>query len=290
MLKPVALGDDIGEISPDEDPRLRLGNWMSSKDNPFFAKALVNRYWKHFFKRALIEPEDDIRDTNPPSNPELMAALEEHFIQSGFDLKQLIKLITQSHTYQLSSMPNEYNLQDRQNYSRFYPRRLQAEVLLDSVDQLAGSTTAFANLPPGTRAIALPDNSYTNASAFLKVFGRPNSASVCECERVQSSSLAQSLHLINSSEMKSKLATANGRAAELAKMKDKTVEEKVNALYLIAFARRPQPEELQTAVQFLTTPAADAKAKPDAKKTPTSKDYQDLIWALMNTKEFLFNH
>ncbi|QDT78373.1 hypothetical protein Mal35_18220 [Gimesia maris] len=290
MLKPVALGDDIGEISPDEDPRLRLGNWMSSKDNPFFAKALVNRYWKHFFKRALIEPEDDIRDTNPPSNPELMAALEEHFIQSGFDLKQLIKLITQSHTYQLSSMPNEYNLQDRQNYSRFYPRRLQAEVLLDSVDQLAGSTTAFANLPPGTRAIALPDNSYTKASAFLKVFGRPNSASVCECERVQSSSLAQSLHLINSSEMKSKLATANGRAAELAKTKDKTVEEKVNALYLIAFARRPQPEELQTAVEFLTTPAADAKAKPDAKKTPTSKDYQDLIWALMNTKEFLFNH
>ncbi|WP_417391007.1 DUF1549 and DUF1553 domain-containing protein [Gimesia sp.] len=290
MLKPMALGDDIGEISPDEDPRLRLGNWMSSQDNPFFAKALVNRYWKHFFKRALIEPEDDIRDTNPPSNPELMAALEEHFINSGFDLKQLIKLITQSHTYQLSSMPNEYNLQDRQNYSRFYPRRLQAEVLLDSVDQLAGSTTAFANLPPGTRAIALPDNSYTNASAFLKVFGRPNSASVCECERVQSSSLAQSLHLINSSEMKSKLAAANGRAAELAKEADKPVEQKVNELYLIAFARKPQPEELQTAVQFLTTPVADEKTKPDAKKTPTSKDYQDLIWALMNTKEFLFNH
>lgn len=289
MLKPVALGDDVGAISPDEDPRLRLGNWMSSKDNPFFAKALVNRYWKHFFKRALIEPEDDIRDTNPPSNPELMAALEEHFISSGYDLKKLIKAITQSNTYQLSSMPNEYNLLDRQNYSRFYPRRLQAEVLLDSIDQLTGSMTTFANLPPGTRAIALPDNSYTKSSAFLKVFGRPNSASVCECERIQSSSLAQSLHLINSNEVKSKLANGSGRAAQLAKS-DKTIEEKINELYFTAFARKPKPDEMKIALEYLTQPEPDAKAKAGQKKKPTNKDYQDLIWALMNTKEFLFNH
>ncbi|WP_339733513.1 DUF1549 and DUF1553 domain-containing protein [uncultured Gimesia sp.] len=287
MLKPVALGDDVGAISPDEDPRLRLGNWMSSKENPFFAKALVNRYWKHFFKRALIEPEDDIRDTNPPSNPELMAALEAHFISSGYDLKKLIKAITQSNTYQLSSMPNEYNLLDRQNYSRFYPRRLQAEVLLDSIDQLTGSTTTFANLPPGTRAISLPDNSYTKSSAFLKVFGRPNSASVCECERIQSSSLAQSLHLINSREVKSKLANGSGRAAQLAKS-EKTIEEKIGELYFTAFARKPKPEELTIALEYLTEP--DAKTKSGQKKKPTNKDYQDLIWALMNTKEFLFNH
>lgn len=289
MLRPVALGDDIGEIAPDEDPRLRLGNWMSSKDNPFFAKALVNRYWKHFLKRALIEPEDDIRDTNPPTNPELMAALEKHFINSGFDLKELVRVIAQSNTYQLSSMPNEYNLQDRQNYSRFYPRRLQAEVLLDSIDHLAGSTTRFANLPPGTRAIALPDNSYTKASAFLKVFGRPNSASVCECERIQSSSLAQSLHLINSGEIKSKLATGNGRAAQFAKS-DSPVEEKITELYLAAFSRKPQPEELKTALDYLTEPVTDAKGQSGKTKKPSQKDYQDLIWALMNTKEFLFNH
>lgn len=289
MLKPVALGDEVGEISPDEDPRLRLGNWMSSKENPFFAKALVNRYWKHFFKRALIEPEDDIRDTNPPSNPELMAALESHFIKSGFNLKELVKVITQSHTYQLSSMPNEYNLLDRQNYSRFYPRRLQAEVMLDSIDQLAGSTTSFANLPPGTRAIALPDNSYTKSSAFLKVFGRPSSASVCECERDQTSSLAQSLHLINSNEVKSKLATQNGRAAELAKSKE-PIEERIDELYLTAFSREPQQEELQIALEYLTTPVSDDKTKANTKKQPTHKDFQDLIWALMNTKEFLFNH
>ncbi|MCH9655927.1 MAG: DUF1549 and DUF1553 domain-containing protein [Planctomycetes bacterium] len=289
MLKPAALGDNVGAISPDEDPRLRLGNWMSSKENPFFAKALVNRYWKHFFKRALIEPEDDIRDTNPPTNPELMAALEKQFISSGFDLKQLVKLITQSHTYQLSSMPNEYNLLDRQNYSRFYPRRLQAEVLLDAIDQLAGSSTAFANLPPGTRAISLPDNSYTKSSAFLKVFGRPNSASVCECERIQSSSLAQSLHLINSGEIKSKLATGAGRAAQFAKS-DASTEEKITELYLAAFSRKPRPEELKTSLDYLNEPMLDSKGQPIAKKKPTKKDYQDLIWALMNTKEFLFNH
>ncbi|QDT27738.1 hypothetical protein Enr10x_30580 [Gimesia panareensis] len=289
MLKPVALGDEVGEIAPDEDPRLKLVNWMSSPDNPFFAKALVNRYWKHFFKQALIEPEDDIRDTNPPSNPELMAALEEHFVKSGFDLKELVKVITQSHTYQLSAMPNEYNLLDRQNYSRFYPRRLQAEVMLDSIDDLAGAETSFANLPPGTRAIALPDNSYTGSSAFLKVFGRPNSSSVCECERVQTSSLAQSLHLMNSSEVKSKLGAGSGRAAQLAKAEE-PVEAKVKKLYMAAFSREPRPEELKTAVEFLTTPVEEGKTKADTKKKPTSKDYQDLIWALMNTKEFLFNH
>ncbi|MFK7777480.1 MAG: DUF1549 and DUF1553 domain-containing protein [Gimesia sp.] len=289
MLIPAALGDDVGAIAPDEDPRLRLGNWMSSKTNPFFAKALVNRYWKHFFKRALIEPEDDIRDTNPPTNPELMAALEKQFIDSGFDLKQLVKVIAQSNAYQLSSKPNEYNLLDRQNYSRFYPRRLQAEVLLDAIDQLAGSTTAFANLPPGTRAISLPDNSYNKSSAFLKVFGRPNSASVCECERIQSSSLAQSLHLINSREIKAKLATGTGRAATFAKS-DKATEEKINELYLAAFTRKPRPDELKTALDYLNEPVLNAKGEPTVKKKPSKKDYQDLIWALMNTKEFLFNH
>ncbi len=206
-LRPAALGDTIPEIAPDEDPRLKLADWMGSKSNPFFAKALVNRYWKHFFQRGLIEPEDDIRDSNPPSNPALLAALESHFIESGFDLKDLVRQIVRSKTYQLSSQPNDVNLVDRQNYSRFYPRRLQAEVLLDSIDFVTGTKTDFANLPPGTRAIALPDNSYNNASPFLRVFGRPQNESVCECERSQSSSLAQSLHLMNAGDIKQKLAT-----------------------------------------------------------------------------------
>ncbi|MDA0284667.1 MAG: DUF1553 domain-containing protein [Planctomycetota bacterium] len=288
-LKPAAFGDSVGEIPPDADPRLRLADWMSSQDNPFFAKALVNRYWKHFFKRALIEPEDDIRDTNPPTNPELLAALEHHFLTSGFDLKSLVRVITQSQAYQLSAEPNEHNLADRQNYSRFYPRRMQAEVMLDAIDHLTGATTRFANLPPGTRAIALPDNSYNNASPFLQVFGRPDSLSVCECERVQSSSLAQSLHLINSSDIKSKLAVGNGRAATLA-TKEIPDEKKISELYLAAFSRQPRADELKTALEYLNEPLLDASGNPLEKATAARGNFQDLIWALMNSKEFLFNH
>ena len=277
-VKPAALGDAIPEIAADEDPRLKLADWMSTKSNPFFAKSLVNRYWKHFFVRGLIEPEDDIRDTNPPTNPALLEALEEHFVASGFDLKNLVRVITQSRAYQLSEVPNAHNLVDRQNYSRYYPRRLQAEVLLDAIDRLAGTQTDFANLPPGTRAVALPDNSYNASSQFLRVFGRPEAESVCECERVQSSSLAQSLHLLNAPEMKTKLAAANGRAERLAK-EEKPVEAKVRELYLAAFSREPRSQELKIAIDYLNEPGTDANA-----------NYQDLIWALINTKEFLFNH
>ncbi len=277
-LKPAALGDAIPEIAADEDPRLKLADWMSTKNNPFFAKSLVNRYWKHFYVRGLIEPEDDIRDTNPPTNPALLEALEKHFIASGFDLKDLVRVITQSRSYQLSEVPNEHNIVDRQNYSRYYPRRLQAEVLLDAIDRLAGTQTDFANLPPGTRAVALPDNSYNASSQFLRVFGRPEAESVCECERVQSSSLAQSLHLLNAPEMKAKLAAATGRAERLAK-EEKPVEAKVRELYLAAFSREPRPQEMKTAIDYLNEPGTAANA-----------NYQDLIWALINTKEFLFNH
>lgn len=288
-LPPAALGDDVGSIPADEDPRLRLADWMESEDNPFFAKALVNRYWKHFFKRGLIEPEDDIRDTNPPTNPELLAALETHFVSSGFDLKELVRVITRSQTYQRSAEPNGYNQVDRQNYSRFYPRRLQAEVLLDSIDDMTGATTSFANLPPGTRAIALPDNSYNKSSAFLQVFGRPEGSSVCECERVQSSSLAQSLHLINSGEIKAKLATPDGQAARLASA-EMPAAEKVASLYLAAFARQPQADELETAIAYLKQPLVDGEGNAVDEKAAARTKYQDLIWALVNTKEFLFNH
>lgn len=287
-LKPAALGDAMPEIAPDEDPRLRLAEWMRDPKNPYFARSLVNRYWKHFFQRGLIEPEDDIRDTNPPTNPALLSALEQHFISSRFDLKELVRVITQSNAYQLSAVPNEHNIVDRQNYSRYYPRRLQAEVLLDAIDALNATQTDFANLPPGTRAVALPDNSYNRASAFLRVFGRPEGASVCECERVQSSSLAQSLHLINSQEIKGKLANSAGRAARLAQ-DARPLDEKIRALYFTAFSRPPTAEELQTAQQYLLEPDSDVGAPLDPAKIPRER-YQDLIWALMNTKEFLFNH
>jgi hypothetical protein len=288
-LKPGALGDAIPAIAPDEDPRLKLADWMSSPQNPFFAKALVNRYWKHFFRRGLIEPEDDIRDSNPPTNPELLAALEKHFIDSHFDLKSLVKIIVQSNAYQLSATPNEHNIADVQNYSRYYPRRLQAEVMLDAIDDLTIAKTDFPNLPAGTRAIALPDNSYNRASPFLRVFGRPENESVCECERIQSSSLAQSLHLMNAADIKGKLATGNGRADRLSKS-DKPPEERIRELYMVAFSREPKAEELKVAVDYLAEPLLDSAGNPvDAQKANQEK-FQDLIWALINTKEFLFNH
>ena len=288
-LKPAALGDPIPAIAADEDPRLKLVDWMASKANPFFAKALVNRYWKHFLQRGLVEPEDDIRDTNPATNPELLAALEKHFIDSSFDLKSLVRVITQSNAYQLSSTPNQYNIADRQNYSRYYPRRLQAEMLLDAIDAVTESQTDFPNLPTGTRAIALPDNSYNRASPFLKVFGRPESESVCECERVQSSSLAQSLHLINAGDVKAKLNQQNGRADRLAK-EERPAEEKVRELYRAAFAREPRADELQIALEYLAEVRSDAAGQPLDSAQSNRLNMQDLIWALINTKEFLFNH
>ena len=289
VLRPVALGDSVGEIPPDADPRLRLADWMGDANNPFFAKALVNRYWKHFFSQGLIEPEDDIRETNPPTNPELLRALEDHFRSSGFDLKELVRVITNSRTYQLSPQPNKQNLLDRQNYSRFYPRRLQAEVMLDAIDRLTESQTSFANLPIGTRAIALPDNSYNKASPFLRVFGRPEGLSVCECERVRSASLAQSLHLMNAKDIKAKLSAPNGTANRLAK-DSRSIAEKIDELYLLAFSRYPTPKEFRTAESYLEEPRNSADDQPSSQEATLQENLQDLIWALINTKEFQFNH
>ena len=289
MLKPAGLGEPELDIPPDDDPRLALVDWMSKKTNPFFAKSLVNRSWKHFFKRGLIEPEDDIRDTNPATNPELLDALAKYFTESGYDLKALVRTITQSHTYQLSSAPNEHNVVDRQAFSHFYPKRMTAEVLLDSIDTVTGSKSDFADLPPGTRAVSLPDNSYNKASPFLKVFGRPEGASVCECERVQSASLAQSLHLMNAADVKAKLASSTGRAATLTKA-EMSEPQRIREIYLTAFSREPTADELRIAGAHLAKPRTDAQGKPLDSQTARRQAYEDLLWAILNTKEFLYNH
>ena len=289
MLKPAGLGEPEMDIAPDDDPRLALVDWMSKKDNPFFAKSLVNRYWKHFFKRGLVEPEDDLRDTNPPTNPDLFEALAKSFTDSGYDLKSLVRTITQSHTYQLSSTPNEHNAVDRQAFSHFYPKRMTAEVLLDSIDMVTGSKTDFADLPAGTRAISLPDNSYTRASPFLKVFGRPDNISVCECERVSSASLAQSLHLMNAADVKAKLTATGGRAEMLTKA-EMSEPKRIRELYLAAFSREPAADEVRIAENYLLKPRNDAAGKPLDSQRAKRNGYEDLLWALLNTKEFLYNH
>ena len=288
-VTPAALGSAEGPIPADEDPRLRLADWLARPDNPFFARALVNRYWKHFFGRGLVEPEDDLRDTNPPTNPELLDALADHFRDSKFDLKALVRAIVLSRTYQTSALPLEANADDQQHFSHFLPRRLPAEVLLDSIDKATGSTTTFANLPAGTRAIALPDTSYNRSSPFLQVFGRPDGQSVCECERVQSSSLSQSLHLLSAPDIKGKLAADGGRADRLAK-DERPDPESIREVFLATFARLPSDEEMVQARAVI----AEARTAPDGQPLSAGQsrreNYEDLLWALLNSKEFLFNH
>ncbi|MEM0924479.1 MAG: DUF1549 domain-containing protein [Planctomycetota bacterium] len=274
--KPAAL--DATEISLDAtaDPRQALADWMTAGENPFFAKSLVNRYWKHFLGRGLVEPEDDLRITNPPTNPELLSALADSFTASGYDLKTLIRTLCRSKTYQASSETEGENLIDRRSHSRYYPKRLPAEILLDSIDVVAGTTTAFSGMPGNTRALELPDTGFN--SYFLSVFGQPDSKTACECERSSEANLAQSLHLLNSDEMNQKLTQASGRAAKLAAETQTSTEEKLRRLYMIALSREPTEQEVQTSAQYLAVRENQKQA------------WEDLIWALVNSKEFLFNH
>ena len=288
-VKPAGLGERPLEVSADEDPRVLLADWVTRPENPFFARSLINRYWKHFLGRGIVEPEDDMRETNPPSNPELLDGLARHFIESRYDLKELVRTICRSHTYQLDSVPNEYNAVDKQYFSRYYPRRVAAEVLLDSVDAVTGTVSKFDGLPSGTRAVQLPDNSFNASSYFLEVFGRPNASSACECERTDAPSLAQSLHLLNAKDLYEKLASADGRAAKFSAGDPRTDENKVRQLYQLAFSREPNAGEISTAVGYIERSIAKGVAKEDAAKKK-QRAYEDLIWVLINTKEFSFNH
>ncbi|AMV34229.1 Bacterial Ig-like domain (group 2) [Pirellula sp. SH-Sr6A] len=277
------------QLPPDADPREAFADWMTEKDNPFFAKSVANRYWKHFFGRALIEPEDDLRVTNPPSNPELMDALANELIQSKFDLKHLIRTICNSSTYQLSENANAENLRDSNCYSRYYPKRLPAELLLDAIDDVTASRSGFEGMPAGTRAIQLPDTSFQ--SYFLTVFGRPESATSCECERTTASNLAQSLHLMNSKEMHTKLSAAGNRLSiwseipppNEAKSPAEVIREKglanISELYLLALSREPTPSEQTAALEYLL-----------GRQDRLREAYEDLTWSVLNSKEFLFNH
>ncbi|HEX3315398.1 MAG TPA: DUF1549 and DUF1553 domain-containing protein [Gemmataceae bacterium] len=275
--EPKSLDGPALKFDSGEDPRARLADWMTSKDNPFFAKAVANRYWAHFFGRGIVDPVDDMRVTNPPTNPELLDALAKDFAEHNFSLKHLVKTIAKSRTYQLSAVPNEFNKHDKKSFARFYPRRLSAEVLYDAVSQVTDAPPAFAGMPSDkhapNRAIMLPDESYQ--SYFLDVFGRPQRISACECERVSDANLAQALHLLNSQEIQQKLSRPGGRAAALAKDK-RSDTEKVEELFLWALARRPTQPQLDRALSNIE---ANASNKALA--------YENIIWALLNAKEFI---
>jgi len=276
VMSPRPLDGTALNVSTNVDPRRAFADWMTDPKNPFFAKAAANRVWASFFGRGFVNPVDDFRVSNPAVNEPLLEALAADFVKHGYDLKYLMRTILSSRVYQLSSTPNEFNLTDTKNFSRSYRRRLPAEVLLDAVADITGVPDEFNGCPPGTRA--MQTWSYKVRSQFLDAFGRPNSSSDCPCERDARTSVVQSLHMMNSRALQSKLANKDGRMKQLADSK-LTPDEIVTELYLMTLSRPPTAEELKSATAAFSAPDA-------TRQTAT----EDVLWALLNSVEFQFNH
>ncbi len=279
VMRPRPPGGPDFQLTQYDDPRRALAKWMTATDNPYFARTMANRMWGHFLGRGIIHPIDDARSTNPPSNPELLDALAKDFVTSGYNVKQLIRAICNSTAYGLGSIPEEANKDDVQSFARYYPRRLPAEVLLDGIGQVLEAPTKFRSVagdfPAGTRAIDLPDEAVP--SQFLDVFGRPARNSACECERVDAPALGQTLALIGSPEIQDKLTSDKGYVKRLAG-NSKSHGENVHDVFLRVFGRPPRQRELAAAVKFLES------------QTDRKEAYGSLLWSLLATNEFLFNH
>ena len=273
-----ALGTQMPKANPDGDRRKILAEWLVSPDNPFFARNIANRMWAHFLGRGIIEPVDDVRSTNPPTNPELLDALANHLITSQFDLRQLVIAIVASRTYQASSTVNSTNETDEQNYSRALLRRLEAEVLLDAICDATGVPEKFDGAPAGFRAVQLWDSQVTNY--FLTTTGRPTRSTVCDCERVGAPSVAQVLHSLNSPHLESKLNHDRGRIAQLIRAFPDDDRRVIEEMYLAFFSRPPSDAEEMSARNHIE------KSGPSNRKTAL----EDLGWSMLNSLEFLFNH
>lgn len=255
------------------DRRIPLAQWLTAKDNEAFARSVANRYVGYLLGRGLVEPIDDMRSTNPPTNPALLDALAKDFAGSAFDLKQLIRTIVSSRLYQLDSQATAANASDNRFYSHFAVKRLGAEALLDAVDRVTGSPTKFPNLPLGTLAIELPDAEYPNY--FLQTFAKPRRVSVCECERSPDESLTQALHTLNGDILATKISDKNGRLSKLLAA-NTPHEQIVEEFYLATLGRTPTEAERTASREFLSQSPSPTEC------------YEDLLWALVNSKHFLF--
>ncbi len=258
----------------DDDPRAQLANWLTDKKNPWFSRIVANRLWKHFLGRGLIEPEDDLRRTNPATNESLLQYLENQLADNDFDLKRLQRLILNSRVYQLSSVPNETNAEDVQNFSHYTVKRLRAEVLLDALCQVTGTDESFPGMPKGTRAIQLWDNRFP--SYFLDTFGRSERTSPCECGESGSPTMPQTLHLMNAPEINDKIAAQDGRISQLLARKVNQ-QEIVDELCLAALGRLPNEKELRVADRLFD----------ESQRRRASEDF---LWTLLNSYDFLFVH
>ena len=285
-LPPRPLDGNPMTLADSADRRSKLAEWLTAPSNPYFATALVNRVWRNFMGRGLVESEDDVRLTNPPSNQELLDALAADFVRSGYDVRHLIRQILNSAAYQRTSTPSGNNARDDRYYSRYLVRRLPAEVMLDALSQVSGVPTEFPAYTKGTRALQLPDSQV--ASYFLTAFGRPDRERTCACERQQEPNVAQALHLSNGDTVNMKLRATGGLIERLLK-ENATDDQALDALYLAALSRAPSAAERAKAIAILReAPVAAAKAAtpPEARRALL----EDLCWAVLTDREFLFNH
>ena len=272
-LAPQPLDRSATVIPPGEDPREVLADWMTSPTNEYFSGSMVNRLWKHFLGVGLVDPVDDLRSSNPPTNAALWKTLNKEFVGSGFNLRHVMKLILTSRAYQLASSTLPQNETDRRFYSHYYSKRISAEVLLDAISQVTGVPDTFAGYPVGMRATQLADPGVE--SHFLKLFGQSDRVTACACERNGEVTLPQLLHLQNGASVVEKIKAPDGKLSKL--LKD-TPDQAVETLFLSVLGRRPREAEQKTVARMLADGADRAEVA------------RDLFWALLNSKEFVFNH
>ena len=273
-LPPRPLFGNAPPVTEDIDPRESLAAWITSPENPFFAQVIVNRVWADLMGRGIVEPVDDLRMTNPPTNAALLDALAKDFRDKKCDLKALVRTICTSHVYQLSSLPSDRNAGDRQNYSRHYRKRLRGEVLLDAVSDITGLEERFAAMPVGSRANEIWTTRI--GSVFLDTFGRPNPNQDPPCERTSDPTVTQTLHLMNAPQLHSWVTSDSSRAVQLA-ASDQPVDAVVEEIYLLVYSRLPDNEEREIGRRLFAEPNMTRR-----------RAAEDLIWALLNTPEFEF--
>ena len=274
-MAPKFMGGKFPDIAPGKDRRESLGKWMSSPDNPFVPKSVVNRIWFHLMGRGIVDPVDDFRDSNPSANDDLLDELARDFVKNKFDTKQLIRTIMNSRTYQLSAQTNEFNKDDNKYFSHAVTKLLTAEQLFDALCQVTEVPEKFVGHPLGTRSVQLPDGEANHP--FLKTFGQPARELACECEREGDSNLAQALQLINGGAVNDCLRNPNNRIGKLIAAK-KSSKEILDTLFLVTLSRLPNENEESKLL-------AHVSSAPDARRA-----WEDVHWALINSKEFLFRH
>jgi len=271
-LQPKPLFGQLDDVEAGQDPREALAQWVTSPENDYFAKVQVNRIWAALMGRGIVEPVDDLRSTNPPTHPELFDALAEHFKSTGYDVKALIRTIALSRAYAADSTPNDSNVSDRINYSRHYRHPLRAETLLDAIADLTETPSNFSGMPDGSRASQVW--THRVRSMFLDTFGRPDENQDPPCERINESTVTQSLHLMNDRDIDSRIRNDKGRAARLA-ASDLSAQSVVEELYLAAFSRLPTSDESTYAATLINSAGAERRGV-----------IEDLLWAMINSPEF----